>query len=97
MSISTSNNQNRKAIIKKEGGISTFNVKKIMSTALKSLPGKPLELILVFAFITTSIGELFGRNYGWKWYSIIILILVLFVVKELVDSKPKIEIKHKTK
>jgi len=91
MSISTSNDQNRKAVLKRDGGLPLITVKNVVSNALKSLPGKPLELILVFAFVTTSLGELFGRDYGWKWYALLLLILAAFVVKEVVEPKPIIE------
>lgn len=87
MSISKIENQNKQSILQKEGTLFLSNTKNITSKVIKSFSGKPLEAILVFSYITTALGELFGRDYSWKWYGLLLLILIVFMVKGLVEPK----------
>jgi len=85
----------KKSELTKEASLPIVNVKHIISKTLKSVAGKPLELILIFSVITTAIGELFGRDYGMKWYTLIGVILLIYVVKDIIDPMLKKEIKGK--
>lgn len=87
MSIARIENQEEETVLKKDGGLSAINVKNIALKAAKSFSGKPLEIILVFSFITTALGELFGRKYSGDWYIMLFTILIIFTIKEIVCPK----------
>lgn len=90
MSISTDNqSENKRSVLKRDAALPVINIRQTVGSVFKALPKKTLDLIVIFGFITTAIGELFGRNYGWKWYSLLLLLLVAFVVKEVVEPAPK--------
>lgn len=93
MSMSRGSNPAKQAGIRREAKMPIINVRNVVSKTLKALSGKALESILVFSFLSTAIGELFGRAYGLKWYILLVVILVAYVVKEVVASKPAEEYK----
>lgn len=89
MSISRNNNPAKQEGIKREARMPIINVKNAVSKALKALSGKALELILVFSFLSTAIGELFGRAYGLKWYILLFIILVVYILERIFIIKPE--------
>jgi len=93
MSMSRGINQAKQAGIVREARMPIINVKNAISKTLKALSGRALEVILVFSFISTAIGELFGRAYGLKWYILLAVILVAYVIKETIALKPEDELK----
>ena len=89
MSISTGEDKNQKSVLKRDTAMPVINIRQTASSIIKNLPKKTLDVILIIGFITTAFGELFGRDYGWKWYGLLLLLLAAFVVKEVVDPAPK--------
>jgi len=89
MSISIQNNSNRKSVLTKDGGLPAINIRRTLTSFAKYIPKKTLDFIVLFAFISTSLGELFGQSYDWKWFIIILLLLAAFMVKEVVEPSPK--------
>lgn len=72
----------------REASLSAVNVRQTFGRLVKAIPGKPIDFITIFCYITTALGELFGRDFGWKWYGTILLLLAVFVAKEVVEPKP---------
>lgn len=73
----------------RDGGLPAINFRRSLSSFVKYIPKKTLDFIVLFAFISTSLGELFGREYSWEWFMVILLLLAAFVVKEVVEPSPK--------
>lgn len=89
MSISNVYNQNKQTSLKRETSLAVINVRQAIGKLFKAIPGNTIDFILIFCYITTALGELFGRKYGFCWYSLLIILLAVFLVKELLGLKIK--------
>lgn len=84
-------NFEKRPTLQKQAVETVFNgnagwARRTLREMAKEISGKSLEFIFVFSFITTAIGELFGRDYSNRWYGLIVLILIAFLVKSYLDS-----------
>jgi len=92
MSISTTGKSPiKKSILAKQFSLSITNIKKTINSFIKAFSRKTLEAILIIVIITTAIGESLGRNYGLKWYVLIMAILIIYFLKEIFNNKINIE------
>jgi len=87
MSISTSNNQNKRSVTTKDIVSSSNTIKRTFGAIANFVPKNTLDFIVILSFTTTAMGELFGRCYGIKWYILLLFLLIAFLTKETIKYK----------
>lgn len=66
---------------------SNKNFKKIVGGSIKSISGNAINLPLGFSIIATAIGEVFNQDLSIKWYSLLIMMLGIYLLTQKQDGK----------
>jgi len=71
-----------------------FFKKSSIQRIVEGIKGKTtniLDTILLIAISLTAIGELFGRNYGLKWYILVGIILIAVIADYFIHNLYPVE------
>lgn len=90
MSISSKPNQPEEEITR-DRLIKKSSIKRVLEKAGVFFSLDPTNFLMVMCFLVTAVGELFGREFSWKWYIFLVIITaVFFLDKFKILEKPEV-------
>lgn len=79
MSISSQNNYPEAEIVR-ERVIPKATIKKIVEKTIELFSSDPTNFLMIMFVLIAGIGELFGREFSWKWYIFFGVITIIFAL-----------------
>lgn len=77
------------AEIVRERLIPRATIKKIVEKTIQLFSSDPTNFLMIIFVLLAGIGELFGREFSWKWYIFFGMITIIFALDKFNILKNK--------